>query len=43
MIAAAVIAVAALGAAPEKRKEQHDQDIPWTAERGEHGIVHFPR
>jgi hypothetical protein len=22
---------------------QHDQDIPWTAERGEHGIVHFAR
>ena len=20
-----------------------DQEIPWTAERGEHGIVHFPR
>ena len=20
-----------------------DQDIPWTAERGDHGIVHFPR
>jgi hypothetical protein len=20
-----------------------DQDIPWTAVRGEHGIVHFPR
>ena len=22
---------------------QHDQEIPWTAERGEHGIVHFGR
>lgn len=22
---------------------QHDQEIPWTAVRGEHGIVHFPR
>jgi len=22
---------------------KRDQDIPWTAERGEHGIVHFPR
>ena len=22
---------------------KHDQEIPWTAERGEHGIVHFPR
>jgi hypothetical protein len=21
----------------------HDQEIPWTAARGEHGIVHFPR
>lgn len=20
-----------------------DQEIPWTAERGDHGIVHFPR
>ena len=22
---------------------KRDQEIPWTAERGEHGIVHFPR
>jgi hypothetical protein len=22
---------------------KHDQEIPWTATRGEHGIVHFPR
>jgi hypothetical protein len=22
---------------------KHDQEIPWTAERGEHGIVHFGR
>ena len=22
---------------------EHDQEIPWTAARGEHGIVHFPR
>ena len=22
---------------------KRDQDIPWTAERGEHGVVHFPR
>ncbi|HXD75897.1 MAG TPA: hypothetical protein VN628_19260 [Vicinamibacterales bacterium] len=22
---------------------RHDQDIPWTAERGEHGIVNFSR
>lgn len=22
---------------------QHDQEIPWTAMRGLHGIVHFPR
>ena len=22
---------------------KRDQDISWTAERGEHGIVHFPR
>ncbi len=22
---------------------KHDQTIPWTAERGEHGIVHFGR
>jgi len=22
---------------------KHDQKIPWTAERGEHGIVHFGR
>jgi hypothetical protein len=22
---------------------KHDQQIPWTAERGEHGIVHFGR
>jgi hypothetical protein len=22
---------------------KHDQEIPWTAVRGEHGIVHFPR
>lgn len=22
---------------------KHDQEIPWTAERGLHGIVHFPR
>jgi len=22
---------------------QRDQEIPWTAVRGEHGIVHFPR
>jgi hypothetical protein len=22
---------------------QRDQEIPWTAERGDHGIVHFPR
>ena len=22
---------------------QHDQDIPWTAMRGLHGVVHFPR
>ena len=22
---------------------KRDQEIPWTAERGQHGIVHFPR
>ena len=22
---------------------QRDQEIPWTAVRGQHGIVHFPR
>ena len=22
---------------------KRDQEIPWTAERGEHGVVHFPR
>lgn len=22
---------------------KHDQEIPWTAQRGEHGIVHFGR
>jgi hypothetical protein len=22
---------------------KHDQEIPWTAQRGEHGIVHFRR
>ena len=22
---------------------KRDQEIPWTAARGEHGIVHFPR
>jgi len=22
---------------------KRDQEIPWTAERGEHGLVHFPR
>jgi hypothetical protein len=22
---------------------KRDQEIPWTAERGEHGIMHFPR
>ena len=24
-------------------RRQRDQEIPWTAERGLHGIVHFPR
>lgn len=23
--------------------QKHDREIPWTAERGEHGIVHFGR
>jgi hypothetical protein len=22
---------------------QRDQEIPWTAVRGRHGLVHFPR